>query len=51
MLSDGAYALLAGTLGDRLRRSARFRAAMDRLSGVSFIGLGAVAALTGERNA
>ncbi|HZG49244.1 MAG TPA: LysE family translocator [Thermoleophilaceae bacterium] len=49
-LSDGAYALLAGRLGERLRRSARFRARMDHLSGVSFIGLGAVAALSGERH-
>jgi len=48
-ISDGTYALLAGRLGDRLRRSARFRARMDHLSGLSFIGLGAVAALSGER--
>jgi threonine/homoserine/homoserine lactone efflux protein len=49
-LSDGTYAVLAGRLGDRLRRSRRFRARMDRLGGLSFIGLGTVAALTGERN-
>ncbi len=48
-LSDGTYALLAGKLGERLRRSAQFRARMDHLSGLSFIGLGTAAALTGER--
>jgi threonine/homoserine/homoserine lactone efflux protein len=44
-LSDGAYALAAGTLGNRLRRSPRIRARLERASGVVFVGLGAVAAL------
>ena len=44
-VSDGAYALLAGVAGDRLRRGRL----LQRLSGGIFIGLGAVAALSGER--
>jgi threonine/homoserine/homoserine lactone efflux protein len=46
---DGAYALVAGSLGDRLRRSARARRRLQHSSGGVYIGLGAVAALTGER--
>jgi threonine/homoserine/homoserine lactone efflux protein len=45
-LSDGVWALVAGTLGDRLRRSRRFPAAQRYISGSVFVGLGAVAALT-----
>jgi len=45
-LSDGAWALVAGTLGDRLRRSRRFPAIQRYASGSVFVGLGAVAALT-----
>ena len=44
--SDGAWALVAGTLGERLRRSRRFPAAQRYVSGSVFVGLGAVAALT-----
>lgn len=47
--SDGTYALLAGGLGDRLRRSPRLRARIERASGVVYLALGGVAALTGER--
>jgi threonine/homoserine/homoserine lactone efflux protein len=47
-LSDGAYALLAGTLAGRLRRTRRGRVAMERSSGVVLVGLGAVAALAGD---
>jgi threonine/homoserine/homoserine lactone efflux protein len=44
--SDGAWALVAGTLGERLRRSRRFPAVQRYVSGLVFVGLGAVAALT-----
>jgi threonine/homoserine/homoserine lactone efflux protein len=47
VLSDGGYALLAGTLGSRLRRAARFRTRLNRASGVVYLGLGATAALSG----
>jgi threonine/homoserine/homoserine lactone efflux protein len=40
--TDGGYALLAGTLGDRLRTRRRLQ---RRVSGLVFLGLGAVAAL------
>jgi threonine/homoserine/homoserine lactone efflux protein len=46
-LSDGAWAFVAGTLGERLRRSARFPAIQRYVSGSVFVGLGAAAALTG----
>ena len=45
-LSDGTWALVAGTLGDRLRRSSRFPAVQRYVSGSVFVGLGAVAALS-----
>jgi threonine/homoserine/homoserine lactone efflux protein len=45
-LSDGTWALVAGTLGERIRRSRRFPAAQRYVSGSVFVGLGAVAALT-----
>jgi threonine/homoserine/homoserine lactone efflux protein len=44
--SDGVWALVAGTLGERLRRSHRFPAVQRYVSGAVFVGLGAVAALT-----
>jgi threonine/homoserine/homoserine lactone efflux protein len=44
--SDGAWALVAGTLGERLRRSRRFPAVQRYVSGSVFVGLGAIAALT-----
>jgi threonine/homoserine/homoserine lactone efflux protein len=46
IVSDGAYALLAGSLGERLRRSARFARLRDRTSGVVYIALGLAAAKT-----
>jgi threonine/homoserine/homoserine lactone efflux protein len=49
VLSDGAYALAAGGLGERLRRSAAVRRRLDRLSGGVYLGLGAAAALSTER--
>jgi threonine/homoserine/homoserine lactone efflux protein len=45
-LSDGCWALVAGTLGERLRRSTRFPKVQRYVSGSVFIGLGAVAALS-----
>jgi threonine/homoserine/homoserine lactone efflux protein len=45
-LSDGTWALVAGTLGDRLRRSRRFPEVQRYVSGSVFVGLGAVAALS-----
>jgi threonine/homoserine/homoserine lactone efflux protein len=48
VLSDGAYALLAGALGDRLRANVRMRHRLERASGGIYIALGAVAALSGR---
>ena len=45
-LSDGTWALVAGTLGDRLRSSRRFPGVQRYVSGSVFVGLGAVAALS-----
>ena len=47
--SDGAYALLAGAVAERLRGSSTMQRRLDRVSGTIMIGLGAVAALTGHR--
>jgi threonine/homoserine/homoserine lactone efflux protein len=44
--SDGVWALVAGTLGERLRGSRRFPAVQRYVSGSVFVGLGAVTALT-----
>jgi len=44
--SDGAWALVAGTLGERLRRSHRFPSVQRYVSGSVFVGLGAIAALS-----
>ncbi|MEU0480507.1 LysE family translocator [Streptosporangium sp. NPDC006013] len=48
MASDGAYALLSSAMAGRLRRSARARRRLDVTSGLVYLGLGAVAAFTGE---
>jgi threonine/homoserine/homoserine lactone efflux protein len=45
-VSDAMWALVAGTLGDRLRRSRRFPLVQRYVSGSVFVGLGAVAAFT-----
>jgi threonine/homoserine/homoserine lactone efflux protein len=47
ILSDGAYALLAGTFGAWLRGSRRARRWLGRASGGVYIGLGITAALAG----
>jgi len=46
LLSDSAYALVAGTLGERLRRSDGYVRAERVVSGCIFVALGAFAALT-----
>ncbi|MEO3859398.1 LysE family translocator [Acrocarpospora sp. B8E8] len=48
MASDGTYVLIAASLAGRIRRSATARRRLDIGSGVIYLGLGAVAALTGE---
>jgi threonine/homoserine/homoserine lactone efflux protein len=45
-LSDSVWATVAGTLGERLRRSRRFPAVQRYVSGSVFVGLGVGAALT-----
>jgi threonine/homoserine/homoserine lactone efflux protein len=47
VLSDGAYALLAGTLGAKLRASDRTWAGLAKLSGGVYVALGIAAALSG----
>jgi threonine/homoserine/homoserine lactone efflux protein len=49
VLSDGAYALLAGTLGRRLRGDRRLARRLATVSGGVYIALGVTAALTGHR--
>lgn len=45
VVSDGAYALAAGAIGNRLRQSGRVRRRLDRVSGGVHIALGTFAAL------
>ncbi|WP_027893552.1 LysE family translocator [Calidithermus chliarophilus] len=47
VLSDGSYALLAGSLGSWFRRNPRFVARQKYVTGSVYIGLGVAAALTG----
>lgn len=49
ILSDGAFALAAGTAGDFLRRNGRFLRIQRWFAGTSFIGLGVTAALAGRK--
>jgi threonine/homoserine/homoserine lactone efflux protein len=51
LLSDGSYALLAGSARRRLARGRVSQRRLARLSGGTYIGLGAVAALSGARPA
>jgi threonine/homoserine/homoserine lactone efflux protein len=44
LLSDSTYAVVAGTVSDRLRASRRFASAQRWVSGTLFVGLGAAAA-------
>ena len=48
VLSDGAYALLAGSAGARLRRSRKTQALSRYASGGVLVGLGVTAALAGD---
>jgi threonine/homoserine/homoserine lactone efflux protein len=45
IMSDGAFALVAGAAGEFLRRSRRFQRLLRWFSGTSFVGLGVTAAL------
>jgi threonine/homoserine/homoserine lactone efflux protein len=49
ILSDGMFALAAGTAGAFLRRSRRFLRLQRWFAGTSFIGLGVAAALAGRK--
>jgi threonine/homoserine/homoserine lactone efflux protein len=49
LLSDGTYALLAGTLGERVRTSARAGHVQRYVSGSVFVGLGVATALSGSK--
>jgi threonine/homoserine/homoserine lactone efflux protein len=49
VLSDGAYALAAGSFGDWLRRSRGYHRFQRRFAGTAFIGLGITAALAGRK--
>ncbi len=48
-VSDGAYALLAGGLGDRLRTRRWWQSTRRWVSGSIYLGLGVVAAVSGTR--
>ena len=50
LLSDGAYALLAGTMGGYLRRNGRFQRTQRTLSGSIYIVLGLATAVSGHRS-
>jgi threonine/homoserine/homoserine lactone efflux protein len=49
IMSDGMYALAAGTAGNFLRRNRRFLRIQRWFAGTSFIGLGVTAALTARK--
>jgi threonine/homoserine/homoserine lactone efflux protein len=49
LLSDGTYALLAGSLAARVRRSRRLLASERYVSASVFLGLGTAAALSGDK--
>ncbi|HWP44091.1 MAG TPA: LysE family translocator [Blastocatellia bacterium] len=49
-LSDSAYAVMAGFIGDRLRGNLRFIRMQRYFAGSVYIGLGAATALSGGRN-
>jgi len=48
LVCDGAWALTAGTLGPRLKQSARASRHLSRVSGGIYIGLGVVTAFAGR---
>jgi threonine/homoserine/homoserine lactone efflux protein len=45
-LSDGGYALVAGAVAERVRRSPRARARLSKVSGAAYVGLGTLTALS-----
>ena len=49
VVSDGVYALAAGGVGERLRRSIVVRRRLERTSGAVYLALGTAGALSGER--
>jgi threonine/homoserine/homoserine lactone efflux protein len=49
LMSDSSWALLAGTLADRLRASVRWRRIQKNVSGSSLIALGIATAVSGSR--
>jgi threonine/homoserine/homoserine lactone efflux protein len=51
MLSDGTYAVAAGSLGHRLRGHPAFARRRQRVSGGIYVGLGLAAAVTGSPRA
>ncbi|MCC7358930.1 MAG: LysE family translocator [Anaerolineales bacterium] len=51
LCTDGAYALLAGTLGGWLKRSARFLKAQHYVTGGVYVGLGVLTAVSGLERA
>jgi len=50
LISDGAYALAGEWVGGRLRSSKRLQRRKDALAGVTYFGLGAVTAFSGNRS-
>lgn len=51
LVSDGAYAVFGSWAGSRARGSTRLGRHKDLLAGTTYLGLGAVTALTGNRSA
>ena len=49
MITDGCYALAAGSIGNRLKQSPGYLKAERYVSGVVFIGLGLTAAFAGNQ--
>ena len=49
LVSDGTYAVIAGTLSGRLRGSATVLRAQRYVSGTVFVGLGLLTAVSGSR--
>lgn len=50
VINDGAYALLAGSLGNWLRGNRRFWAGQRLFAGAVYVGLGVTTALSGSTN-
>lgn len=51
LVTDGVYALAGGWVGGRLRRSPRLQRRKDVVAGGTYLGLGALTMLTGDRAA